>query len=570
MNSPTNDNTSVMSTPVQNAEEENCFETSPKPPNLDKTDKIVNVQDKEHEEKFFVVEECASDMDQSPHSSDLSRKRGQKDSDSVEIPDKRSRDVDATPPPAKWHTVRLIIPCQSFDRVIGEDGDVIEELKSQHKVKISYIAHKRLGYEGVITCKAQSKVALAECVGAIAKLMQHYLHHKEQASMRILLHKSMPSYIIGTGGAKIKQIREKTKVRIKISNQLAPNSSDRVCQINGEVDGIEKCIVEFLTIAENFQSRVPPRKSNYEPCFDDSYNYGGYNKFDSLCIHHLKTGFTSRRVNNRQRYRESRSPVPSQHGGSTDHYQRGRRDLPSTLGSNPPASVYSNYNSYDQRQRYNNNSDNRRGATISGPGGVDGRRSGRPSHDFERASPALDSGERRGNYNAHGGGGHHYGYRSTSPQPEVNLVSTTIEESRRRTYSRSYRDTDRQRSNLSNSQQHHRYRDLLNDEISVDQESSRYAVENSSASGDVQSEDAHVNQVMDQPYERLTIASGAVGCVIGKGGENIRRLIRESGAIIEIFNLDLDGKRVVSIQGNASQTLKAKLLLRQCLEKFLQ
>ncbi|KAH1015014.1 hypothetical protein HUJ05_012798 [Dendroctonus ponderosae] len=95
--------------------------------------------------------------------------------------------------------------------------------------------------------------------------------------MRMMVHQSQAGCIIGKGGSKIKEIREKIGTRIKIFSNPAPQSSDRVIQIIGEPAKCIDTLREVLTLIK--QSPIKGVVNPYDPHnFDEFYanEYGGW------------------------------------------------------------------------------------------------------------------------------------------------------------------------------------------------------------------------------------------------------------------------------------------------------
>ncbi|XP_046688619.1 heterogeneous nuclear ribonucleoprotein K homolog, partial [Homalodisca vitripennis] len=59
-------------------------------------------------------------------------------------------------------------------------------------------------------------------------------------NIRMLVHQSQAGCIIGKGGLKVKELREKTGARIKIYTNCCPDSTDRVVQITGRGNNLHR------------------------------------------------------------------------------------------------------------------------------------------------------------------------------------------------------------------------------------------------------------------------------------------------------------------------------------------
>ncbi|VDP21218.1 unnamed protein product [Echinostoma caproni] len=95
---------------------------------------------------------------------------------------------------------------------------------------------------------------------------------------RILVHESQAGSVIGRGGERIKELRDKYKMRvIKVYQMLAPLSNDRVVQMVAEPDNAISCLKSVVEAVES----APPRgrREDYDAAnFSeaDALNYGGW------------------------------------------------------------------------------------------------------------------------------------------------------------------------------------------------------------------------------------------------------------------------------------------------------
>ncbi|XP_071053975.1 heterogeneous nuclear ribonucleoprotein K isoform X2 [Onthophagus taurus] len=98
-----------------------------------------------------------------------------------------------------------------------------------------------------------------------------------ELDLRMMIHQSQAGCVIGKGGNKIKEIRDKTGARIKIFSNWAPQSTDRIIQIIGEPTKCVETIREIITLIKTNPIKGPV--SPYDPHhYDDFYadEYGGY------------------------------------------------------------------------------------------------------------------------------------------------------------------------------------------------------------------------------------------------------------------------------------------------------
>ncbi|XP_072159571.1 heterogeneous nuclear ribonucleoprotein K isoform X2 [Bemisia tabaci] len=100
----------------------------------------------------------------------------------------------------------------------------------------------------------------------------------DQIDLRLLVHQSHAGCIIGKGGGKVKELREKTGARIKIYTNCCPQSTDRVVQLSGGAQTCCDCVKEILELLET-QGSTKGVDTPYDPLnYDDYYaeEYGGF------------------------------------------------------------------------------------------------------------------------------------------------------------------------------------------------------------------------------------------------------------------------------------------------------
>ena len=67
-------------------------------------------------------------------------------------------------------------------------------------------------------------------------------------------HQSHAGAIIGRSGFKIKELREQTNTNLKVFGQCCPMSTDRVLQINGDLDKVVDAIRAVVTLLHDVRS----------------------------------------------------------------------------------------------------------------------------------------------------------------------------------------------------------------------------------------------------------------------------------------------------------------------------
>ncbi|XP_006610127.2 heterogeneous nuclear ribonucleoprotein K-like [Apis dorsata] len=158
--------------------------------------------------------------------------------------------------------LRLLIPSKVAGSIIGKGGQNITKLRSQYKASI--IVPDCPGPERVLTISSDlptvlqvlnevvpnlEEVSVATRRGSHGKRndsINGSRHGSDEIDVRMLVHQSQAGCIIGKGGLKIKELREKTGARIKIYSHCCPHSTDRLISICGKPTTCIECIRELI------------------------------------------------------------------------------------------------------------------------------------------------------------------------------------------------------------------------------------------------------------------------------------------------------------------------------------
>ncbi|XP_023291073.1 heterogeneous nuclear ribonucleoprotein K isoform X1 [Lucilia cuprina] len=178
--------------------------------------------------------------------------------------DKRSRRND--------DQVRVLIPSNIAGAIIGKGGQHIQKMRTQYKATVS--VDDSQGPERTILISAE----LDATISIITEMLKYYEERDNEYDVRLLIHQSLAGCIIGKGGQKIKEIRDKIGCRIlKVFSNVAPQSTDRVVQTVGKQSEVIDAIREVITLTRETPIKGPVH--NYDPLnYDRIYadEYGGY------------------------------------------------------------------------------------------------------------------------------------------------------------------------------------------------------------------------------------------------------------------------------------------------------
>lgn len=176
--------------------------------------------------------------------------------------------------------VRLLIPSKVAGSIIGKGGKNISKLRQEYTATIT--VPDCPGPERILTVYSSQLETALKVVEEIVPNLEDFSGGRggksgEDVDLRMLVHQSQAGCIIGKGGGKVKELREKTGARIKIYTNCCPESTDRVVQITGRGNTCVNCVKEIIELLKS--APVKGIDNPYDPHnFDDIYahEYGGY------------------------------------------------------------------------------------------------------------------------------------------------------------------------------------------------------------------------------------------------------------------------------------------------------
>lgn len=164
-----------------------------------------------------------------------------------------------------------------------------------------------------------------------------------QTEVRVLMHHSHAGYVIGQGGKNIKTLRSETGCRIIMNTEHCPYSTDRLCQISGELEEVVNCVDRVLVMIDETPKKGEIKRYNANFA-NDKIDYGG---FKNLSNRRNGSGDGGRRY----------------HSGDGDNYGNSSSNNNNYNSNNGGGSYggrndrYGNNDSYSRNDR-NNNSNN--------------------------------------------------------------------------------------------------------------------------------------------------------------------------------------------------------------------
>lgn len=150
-------------------------------------------------------------------------------------------------------TLRAIVSSKEAGVIIGKAGKNVAELRERTDVRagVSKVVpgvHDRvLTITGPLlgTAKAYGIVANGLLEGAPQMGMGGAIHTNGTHPVRLLISHNQMGTIIGRQGLKIKQIQDASGVRMVAQKEMLPQSTERIVEVQGTPDGIQKAIWEI-------------------------------------------------------------------------------------------------------------------------------------------------------------------------------------------------------------------------------------------------------------------------------------------------------------------------------------
>ncbi|KAJ9102494.1 hypothetical protein QFC21_002894 [Naganishia friedmannii] len=164
-------------------------------------------------------------------------------------------------------TLRALISTKEAGIIIGKAGETVAKLRDQTKVKAG-VSKVVTGVQDRVLSITGTVDQIAEAYGEVARLLLNtplsdptHLPSNGFCSLRLLISHNLMGTIIGRQGSKIKQIQDASGCRMVASKEMLPQSTERVVEIQGNVEAIKhalrqvaECVLEDW---ERAQGTVP-------------------------------------------------------------------------------------------------------------------------------------------------------------------------------------------------------------------------------------------------------------------------------------------------------------------------
>ncbi|PSR94248.1 KH domain-containing protein [Coniella lustricola] len=150
-------------------------------------------------------------------------------------------------------TLRAIVSSKEAGVIIGKGGKNVAELRDETGVKAGVSKVVQGVHDRVLTitggCDAISKaymvVARALLEGAPAMGMGGVVQNNGTHPIKLLISHNQMGTIIGRQGLKIKHIQDVSGVRMVAQKEMLPQSTERIVEVQGTPEGIQRAIWEI-------------------------------------------------------------------------------------------------------------------------------------------------------------------------------------------------------------------------------------------------------------------------------------------------------------------------------------
>ncbi|XP_042903287.1 heterogeneous nuclear ribonucleoprotein K isoform X3 [Parasteatoda tepidariorum] len=173
--------------------------------------------------------------------------------------------------------VRFLVQSKNAGAIIGKSGSNINRLRTDFSASVT--VPDCPGPERILAIVADIET-LGDILLDVLPKLEDYAHNRSMefdCELRMLLHQSHAGCLIGKGGSRIKELREKTGSQIKIFTNCCPNSTERIVQISGYPNVVVNCVKEICHIISSAPIKGPNKQydpHHFNPMFCN--DYGGY------------------------------------------------------------------------------------------------------------------------------------------------------------------------------------------------------------------------------------------------------------------------------------------------------
>ncbi|XP_057181871.1 poly(rC)-binding protein 4 isoform X2 [Triplophysa rosa] len=151
-------------------------------------------------------------------------------------------------------TLRLLMHGKEVGSIIGKKGETVKRIREESSARINIsegsCPERIITITGSTECVFRAftmiTIKLEEDLSAL--VANGTVTSKPPVTLRLVIPASQCGSLIGKGGSKIKEIREKTGAQVQVAGDLLPNSTERGVTISGSQDAIIQCVKLICTV----------------------------------------------------------------------------------------------------------------------------------------------------------------------------------------------------------------------------------------------------------------------------------------------------------------------------------
>ncbi|OUM64737.1 hypothetical protein PIROE2DRAFT_24515, partial [Piromyces sp. E2] len=151
-------------------------------------------------------------------------------------------------------SIRSMVTSKEAGVIIGREGKNITKIREDSTAKVTVSEHVPGSLDRIITVTGEINTVVKAFFMMTKLIIVEFekekldLYEHRSLTLRILVPDNRMGSIIGKGGSKIKEIQEKSKSTIVASEDILPNSTEKVLKISGTVDAIRIAIYDIGNI----------------------------------------------------------------------------------------------------------------------------------------------------------------------------------------------------------------------------------------------------------------------------------------------------------------------------------
>ncbi|XP_059399060.1 poly(rC)-binding protein 4-like isoform X2 [Carassius carassius] len=151
-------------------------------------------------------------------------------------------------------TLRLLMHGKEVGSIIGKKGETVKRIREESSARINIsegsCPERIITITGATECvfRAFTMITIKLEEDLAALVANGTVTSKPPVTLRLVIPASQCGSLIGKGGSKIKEIREKTGAQVQVAGDLLPNSTERGVTISGSQEAIIQCVKLICTV----------------------------------------------------------------------------------------------------------------------------------------------------------------------------------------------------------------------------------------------------------------------------------------------------------------------------------